>query len=197
MGSDSEDRERANRIGVKGASEATDVEDAHLPGERRTRSLARRGLWGILAFWLAVMGVLYVAMDHFLKPRGASVTAEGALVIPRHRDGHFRVAGTVNGQPVMFMVDTGASLVSVTDALARKAGLSGGERTQFRTANGTREGRVVAADSVTVRSLAVSGLRVGTGYTGDDEEDALLGQNFLQHFDVEIGRDRMVLRPRG
>lgn len=190
MASDGEERQRLVSRG------GGDVEDAHVPGERRTRALARRGMWGILAFWLALMGVLYVAMDHYLKPRGASVTAEGALVIPRHRDGHFRVAGTVNGQPVMFMVDTGASLVGVTDALARKASLTGGEATQFRTANGTRQGRVVVADSVTVRSLAVSGLRVGTGYTGDDDEDALLGQNFLQHFDVEIGRDRMVLRPR-
>lgn len=50
---------------------------------------------------------------------------------------------------------------------------------------------------MTVRSLAVSGLRVGTGYTGRSDDDALLGQNFLRHFDVEMGRDRMVLRPRG
>ena len=44
-------------------------------------------------------------------------------------------------------------------------------------------------------SLRVSGLRVGTGYTGQTAEDALLGQNFLQHFEVQIQRDRMVLRP--
>ena len=91
--------------------------------------------------------------------------------------------------------------VSLMDApavtLARQAGLQGGDPITFQTANGLREGRVIASDSVTVRSLAVSGLRVGTGYTGRSSEDALLGQNFLRHFDVEMGRDRMVLRPRG
>ena len=117
------------------------------------------------------------------------------MVIARGSDGHFRVAGSINGQPVVFMVDTGASVIAVTDALAQRAGLEGGEVTQFRTANGLRPGRVVVAQSVAVGPLRVSGLRVGTGYTGEVAGDALLGQNFLQHFDVQMQRDRMVLRP--
>ena len=56
---------------------------------------------------------------------------------------------------------------------------------------------LAAAQSVTVRNLEVAGLRVGTGYTGESEDDALLGQNFLRQFDVEIKRDSMVLNPRG
>ena len=155
----------------------------------------RWGTLGILAFWLAVMAVLYVVMDRVRQPRAAVVAADGALVIARGNDGHFRVPGSINGQPVVFMVDTGASLIAVTDALAQRAGLTGGEMTQFRTANGVRQGRIVAAQSVVVGSFVVSGLRVGTGYTGDAAGDALLGQNFLQHFDVQMQRDRMVLRP--
>lgn len=165
--------------------------------DQSTRRLMRMGTLGILAFWLVVMAALYFAMQYAMKPKGVTVTADGAVVIPRHHDGHFRVAGSINGVPVMFLVDTGASLVGVTAALAREAGLQGGDPITFQTANGPREGRVIASDSVTVRSLAVSGLRVGTGYTGRSDDDALLGQNFLRHFDVEMGRDRMVLRPRG
>lgn len=165
--------------------------------DQPTRRLMRMGTLGILAFWLVVMTALYFGMQYAMKPQGVTVTADGAVVVPRHHDGHFRVAGSINGVPVMFLVDTGASLVAVTDALARKAGLEGGEPITFQTANGQRAGRVVASESVTVRSLAVSGLRVGTGYTGRSDDDALLGQNFLRHFDVEMGRDRMVLRPRG
>jgi aspartyl protease family protein len=165
--------------------------------DQSTRRLMRVGTLGILAFWLVVMAALYFAMQYAMQPKGVTVTAGGAVVIPRHHDGHFRVAGSINGEPVMFLVDTGASLVAVTDALAQKAGLEGGDPIMFQTANGPRQGWVVASESVTVRSLAVSGLRVGTGYTGRSNDDALLGQNFLRHFDVEMGRDRMVLRPRG
>lgn len=167
------------------------------PADEQTRRVLRTSTMGILAFWLVVMGVLYFGMKTFMASRGATVTSTGSLVIPRHSDGHFRVAGTVNGVPVNFMVDTGASLIAVTDAVARKAGLTEGVPTTFRTANGERQGRVSPSRSVTVRNLEVAGLRVGTGYTGDSDEDALLGQNFLRQFDVEIKRDAMVLNPRG
>lgn len=135
-------------------------------------------------------------MLRWSQPRAVTVAADGALVIPRHADGHFRVAGAVNGEPVIFLVDTGASLVSVSDALARRAGLAGGEPATFHTANGIRAGRIVRAEVVAVRGASVSGLRVGTGYTGRSDDEALLGQNFLQHFDVEMRRDRVVLRPQ-
>ena len=160
-----------------------------------TRSSLRWNTLAIVAFWLVVMAGLYLVMERTRQPRAAVQAADGALVIPRGSDGHFRVAGSINGQPVVFMVDTGASVIAVTDALAQRAGLEGGEVTQFRTANGLRPGRVVVAQSVAVGPLRVSGLRVGTGYTGEVAGDALLGQNFLQHFDVQMQRDRMVLRP--
>ncbi len=155
----------------------------------------RWGTLGILAFWLVVMAALYLVMEQVRQPRAAVQAADGTLVIPRGSDGHFHVAGSVNGQSVRFMVDTGASLVVVTDALAQRAGLDGGQVTQFRTANGVRSGRVVKAQSVAVRSFVVTGVSVGVGYSGDSFDDALLGQNFLQHFEVQLLRDRMVLRP--
>lgn len=163
---------------------------------RRSRGLAWRGALGIVVFWLAVMGALYAGMSYWSRPRTVTVQADGALVIPRHADGHFRVAGSVNGEPAMFLVDTGASLVSVSDSLARRARLGRGEPATFHTANGARSGRIVLADAVAVRGMVVTGLRVGTGYTGRSDDEALLGQNFLQQFDVELRRDRMVLRPR-
>ncbi|KQP22532.1 TIGR02281 family clan AA aspartic protease [Pseudorhodoferax sp. Leaf267] len=146
------------------------------------------------------MAALYWAMDRRQQPRAARVTATGELVIPRHADGHFRVAGSIDGEPVMFMVDTGASVVSISESLAQRAGLTGGESAQFRTANGVRTGRMVRAGVIRLQGgLQVENLRVGTGLglgNGADDE-ALLGQNFLQHFNVEMDRQRMLLRPRG
>lgn len=159
-----------------------------------------RSLWrlniGMALFWLAALAVMYVAMDRYLQPAPAVVTAEGSLLLQRHRDGHFYADGSINGQPVRFMVDTGASSIAVTDALAQRAGLEGGEVVQFRTANGTRMGRLVRAQNITVGPLQARNLTVGTGYTGSSEQDALLGQNFLRQFDVLMRNDVMELRPR-
>ncbi|WP_232533378.1 TIGR02281 family clan AA aspartic protease [Delftia acidovorans] len=179
-------------------SDPSDPSAAPAPAaEPSVQSVARRGMLGFLLFWLLVMGVLYWAMQMYLKPAGVKVQADGTVAIARDRDGHFRVEGAVNGQPVMFLVDTGASMVGVTEPLAERAGLGGGEPVRFRTANGERDGRMVVAEQVRVASLVVSGLRVGTGYTGSTDRDALLGQNFLRQFDVEIRGDRMLIHPRG
>lgn len=165
---------------------------------KRQRGQAWRGALAIVAFWLVVMGALYWAMDRWQQPRAARVTAAGELVIARHADGHFRIAGAIDGEPVMFLIDTGASVVSVSEALAARAGLRGGERASFHTANGVREGRMVRAGTIALQGgMAVDNLRVGVGLqTGSDDAQALLGQNFLQHFEVRMDRDQMVLRPR-
>lgn len=164
--------------------------------EPSTQSVVRRSTFWFLVFWMLAMAVMYLAMQHFLKPSRAQVMEDGSVRIERGMDGHFRVRGYVNDQPVMFMVDTGATSVSITDALATSAGLEGGEKVRFRTANGEREGRMVTADVVRVASLSVRNVRVGTGYTGEDSDDALLGQNFLRFFDVQMSGDEMLLSPR-
>ena len=164
----------------------------------RQRGLVLRGAVAMVAFWLAVMALLYWAMDRWQQPRAARVMATGELVIPRHADGHFRIAGSIDGEPVLFLVDTGASVVSVSEALARRAGLEGGEPASFRTANGVRAGRMVRAGKIALQGgTAVTGLRVGVGLQiGADDAQALLGQNFLQHFEVRMDRDSMQLRAR-
>ena len=90
---------------------------------------ARRSLWrmqaGMAIFWMVVLGVMYVAMDRYMQPSASVITSDGGLQLQRHRDGHFYVDGSINGQPVRFMVDTGATSISVTDALAQRAGLEG------------------------------------------------------------------------
>jgi len=145
-------------------------------------------------FWLAVLGVLYVAMEHYLEPSAATVQSDGSVHVQRQRDGHFYVDGSINGQSVRFLIDTGASSIAVTDALAQRAGLQGGQQAQFQTANGVRMGRLVRAKNVAVGPLQVRNLTVGTGYTGARADDALLGQNFLRHFAVSIRGDVLVIQ---
>lgn len=153
--------------------------------------------WGhvwLLAFWLAVMAVLYAGMTHYMKPKATVVTASGDLKIPRARDGHFYVEGSINGRPITFLVDTGASSVFVSEAFARRAGLKGGETTTFHTANGALAGRVVKEVDVAVGPLSVSSLRVGVGMVGGSEDQGLLGQNFLSRFSISIANGEMLIR---
>ena len=150
----------------------------------------------IFVFWLGVIGLLYAGMTHYLKPRPVQISANGDLVIPRARDGHFYAAGLVNGRPVNFMVDTGASLVTVSEQFAQSAGLAGGTPTSFRTANGDLPGRIVSGVPVALGPLGVSSVRIGVGLVGANAGDALLGQSFLSRFDLLMSGEQMVLRPK-
>jgi aspartyl protease family protein len=161
-----------------------------------SRAPRQTGLIPMMIFWFVVMGLLYVGMTHYLKPKAAQVLANGDLVIARARDGHFYAPGTVNGQAVIFMVDTGASLVSVSEPLAQTAKMRGGVPTTFHTANGSHPGRVVDGVVVAVGPVQVSNVRVGVGLVMGDDNQALLGQSFLGKFDISMTQNQMVLRAR-
>jgi aspartyl protease family protein len=132
-------------------------------------SPAKSGLIPMLIFSCVEMGLLYMAMTHYLKPKQALVTANGDIVISRSQDGHFYTVGSINGNEAKFMVDAGATLVSVSEAFARKAIIRGGVPTTFRTANGDRLGRVVDEVVVSIRPVTVTNVTVGVGLRmGDD-----------------------------
>ena len=160
------------------------------------RGLRQTGLLPMLLFWCVVMGLVYGLMTYYLKPKQTQIQANGDLIIPRSQDGHFYTPGTVNGREVLFLVDTGASLVSVSESLAQAAGIRGGVPTTFQTANGARPGRVVDGVDVSVGPMRVTNLKVGVGLSLGDDTQALLGQSFLSKFDISLSQNQMILRAR-
>ena len=169
--------------------------------ERSTASTTRLGAFWVMIFWLGLGAALYTGFSHFEGQRTArqapyTTNDQGEIVITRSRDGHFRLPGEVNGRPVAVLVETGASLVTVSAGFAQQAGLEGGQRVTFNTANGPMPGRILRNVPVTAGSFAVGGTAVGIGLETGDDGVALLGQSFLSRFDIELKANQMVLRLR-
>lgn len=95
--------------------------------------------------------------------------------------------GTATGR---FIVDTGATLVTLSQDFARAAGLSGDRRVLLKTANGTRVAAMGSAALIRVGRLTASDVpAVILPETGDGlgpRIDGLLGMSFLSRFKVEI-----------
>jgi aspartyl protease family protein len=144
--------------------------------------------------WAVLFGIAYVVIDAQLQPKVALVESGGEIVIPRSRDGHFYVAGKINDQPVTFMVDTGASTVSVNSALAGRLGLPRGRPVAIGTAGGMTQGEEVIGQTVLLGGIAVRDVRIVVlaGMPGE----ALLGQNVLRHLEIVQTAERMVLRSK-
>ncbi|MGJ4947835.1 aspartyl protease family protein [Bradyrhizobium sp. HKCCYLS20291] len=112
------------------------------------------------------------------------------------------VKAEINGVKGSFILDTGASYVSVRSAFAERAKLplSGGSDITLNTANGETKARLSRADKVKLNSLQATGIPVAVQ---DDSRkdygngiDGLLGMSFLSRFDVQIAADFVEVRPR-
>ncbi|MEZ5680617.1 MAG: TIGR02281 family clan AA aspartic protease [Erythrobacter sp.] len=119
----------------------------------------------------------------------------GETVLPRGQNGHFFADASVNGVPVGFMVDTGASVIALTGADAAAAGLMWNEadvRVVASGASGPVRGVYVRLDSVELgghRADNVDAIIVPEGLG-----ISLLGQSFLRTIEpVRIEGDQMIL----
>lgn len=103
------------------------------------------------------------------------------LSIAKGIGGHYWVAGSVNGQTVQFLVDTGATTVALNDAHARRLGIDyrvSGRPLQVSTASGVARGWRVMLDRVKIGDLEVLGVEAVV-LEGGAPHEALLGMSFL------------------
>jgi len=108
----------------------------------------------------------------------------GSAEITRGDDGHWTADARVNGRPVEFLVDTGATMVALTADDARKAGIDLRRldyRHTVRTASGTARAAAIKLERVqvgTVRLEDVDALVIERGLSV-----SLLGQSFLNRLE--------------
>jgi aspartyl protease family protein len=150
---------------------------------------------------LVVLGMFYLYFENTLQarshPNRALQIAPGTeLVLKRSSDGHYVFPGTINGQPVTFLLDTGATLVSVPAHLADGLGLKAGAHQQSITANGTIVTRATRVDALAFGPFDLRGVpaSLNPGMRGDQ---VLLGMSVLKHLEFTQRGDTLILRALG
>nr|WP_315465684.1 retropepsin-like aspartic protease [uncultured Rhodoferax sp.] len=118
------------------------------------------------------------------------------IVLTAGTGGHFTSDGKINGKTVRFLVDTGATAVSLGVAEAERIGLkySNGDRVQMSTANGVVTGWRMTLDSVRLGDVQVAG--VDAIISPLSMPYVLLGNSFLGRFQMNRTNDQMVLEKR-
>ena len=130
--------------------------------------------------------------------RSASGQDTGAqrIVLTADAMGHFMPAGQINGRNVQFMVDTGATMVILSESDARRINVdySKGRKVNINTANGSVIGHHLKLDSVRVGSAQVHG--VDAVVLPQPMPYVLLGNSFLTRFQMQRTNDQMTLERR-
>lgn len=123
---------------------------------------------------------------------GGVVSGPREIVIPVGPGGHFVTQGAINGRPVNFMVDTGATLIALGQAEADRLGIAwrNGEPGLVNTANGSATAYRITLSRVRVGEVEVS--QVPAVVVPQPMPLVLLGNSFLTRFKMQ--RDSDVLR---
>lgn len=127
----------------------------------------------------------------------AAIGSQGrTIVLPMGPGGHFSAQGAINGRPVQFLVDTGATLVAMGQDEAQRLGIDwkSGERSMVSTANGNAPAWLVTLSSVRVGSVEVA--NVAAVVTPMPMPMILLGNSFLSRFQMRRDADVMRLEAR-
>ncbi len=117
--------------------------------------------------------------------------------IPRGRKGHFFTAGSINGRPAKFMVDTGATSVAMNINEARRLGidLRTASSGYASTAGGVVETFRVTLDKVSVGSITLYNIAASV-VDGDHPTDILLGNSFLSKVEMTERAGILVFRKK-
>lgn len=147
----------------------------------------------IATVWLALAGVLFYFMNGKVNPNTAdSLAASGEVVLQRDLSGHYRAEAYINGIKTAVMVDTGATDVAISQALADKLGLHSIKAIRTQTANGDTVSYLTRLKSVKLGGIIAHDVAaIITPSLGDE---ILLGMSFLGRMDVRLYKGAMTIR---
>ncbi|WP_153144752.1 TIGR02281 family clan AA aspartic protease [Dechloromonas sp. H13] len=126
----------------------------------------------------------------------ASADGSGKIVLTADNQGHFYTTGNINGTSVRFLVDTGATMISLGATDARRIGLdfNRGQKGMTQTANGQSVVSKVSLDTVRIGDVTLH--NVDAVIHQSEMPMALLGMSFLNRMEMQRDGSTMTLKRR-
>ena len=163
------------------------------------KTLKMSAIWvGIFALVFALFSFRseFSSLGSRLKAEavGTPIQAGEELRVPMAEDGHFWVQATINGHEAAFMVDSGASVTTISKETAEQAGVETGFRVaEVGTANGSVIMRRARAERFQVGGIARTDLSL---LVNTHDETNVLGMNFLSSLQSwRVEGNYLVLNP--
>jgi aspartyl protease family protein len=155
----------------------------------------------IIAAWILLLVLLTLFFNNRLDEQNnpnrllSATTTDGIpeVRLERNRYGHYVATGSINGQPVEFMLDTGATDVSIPVTVANKLGLKRGRSVVYQTANGKITAWQTSAAEIQLGPLRLGPVRASIN-PNDHGSSVLLGMSFLKQLDFNQQGNTLTLK---
>lgn len=162
----------------------------------------KMGTTMIVLMWIIIFSLLAVFFSDQLNKQNnpnqsstTSVSSDGikSLVLYRNKQGHYIANGTINNVPVVFMLDTGATDVSIPAEIARKLNLEQGPTAIYQTANGPVKVSMTRLKHISLGDISLNNVRA-TINPGFHSNEILLGMSFLKHLEFTQRGNQLTLK---
>ncbi|HTO18509.1 MAG TPA: TIGR02281 family clan AA aspartic protease [Pseudomonas sp.] len=129
------------------------------------------------------------------NPAPASLHSANHIEVSLQGDGqgHFRASGRINGQPVLFLLDTGATDVAVPESLVEQLGLERGAPIELLTANGRATGNRTRLERLQLGDIVLTDVRALIA-PGMGNDQVLLGMSALRQLEFTQRDGTLLLR---
>ena len=151
--------------------------------------------------WILFLGLLTLFFSNVLEwehnPNrnlaNYSETGPREVVLKRNRSGHYIAPGLINNEPVRFLLDTGATEISIPASVAERLQLRAGRPSRASTANGIITVYDTVLDQVALGNIALNSVRAHIN-PHMHSETILLGMSFMKHLELIQRGDTLTLR---
>lgn len=160
------------------------------------------GKWFSIAAWLIVLVFLTAFFNDFLADQrnpnqeiSQQIAQNGIkeIRLKRNRAGHYLAVGQINGHQVEFLLDTGASNVSIPENLAQIIGLRPERVITYQTANGNVRGFTTTIKHLKLGNIELQNVHGGIN-PGMQGNLVLLGMSFLKQLEFTQKGDTLIIR---
>ncbi len=147
-----------------------------------------------VVIWLSLISAMVYLVDNIQNPNKIWRLGDNAneVVLQRGLDGHYRAEALINNQKVNVLVDTGATGVAISQAVADKLQLKSVAAVRTNTANGDSVGYMVRLESVKVGGVEAN--NVSAMIAPSLGGDVLLGMSYLGRMDVRLFNNQMTIK---
>ncbi len=151
--------------------------------------------------WIVVLGILSVYFSRYLdqqnNPNQTLSTSQiddyKQVQLQRNRYGHYVASGMINSAEVVFILDTGATDISIPEKIAQKLKLKAGIKIPVHTANGQIDVYATTLDRVSIGEIELHNISANINPYMQGEE-VLLGMSFLRHLDFSQQGEQLLIR---
>ncbi|MCK4742603.1 MAG: TIGR02281 family clan AA aspartic protease [Sulfuriflexus sp.] len=147
---------------------------------------------GLMAWWFADFEKSQNNPNQQIQTRTSSVGGQ-EIVLQRNHYGHYVATGHINGMPVTFLLDTGASDVSIPSELADTLGLERGISQVYNTANGQITAHLTRLDRISLGGIELRNVPASINPATQGDE-VLLGMSFLKDLEFTQRGDTLIIR---